>query len=402
MEQKRYRLSDFFNAHWDEYKKHPTEYIHEEQYKAVAAIRSCRTASLGVDYYVCETCGDMTQFYHSCKNRFCPTCSWQDTLKWADKMQDQLFDIAHRHVVFTIPHGLNELLKANKGFLLNILFQSASESIKDWMQHKYHLRPGIINVLHTFGETKDLHAHIHMILSWGGIDDYYQLESIKGDYINYEFIQSKFRCKFEDKLVGLYDQGVLGHRFQCRRHFMQFLKHLNSKHWRIHFESSMHIPSEVIRYIGRYSKRACLSEYKITNIEGEFITFKYKDNKHLDFYGKAIVKELRLHYREFFPRLLQHVPLPYFRLVRYCGAYSPRTRAVIKKRNPSLSVGSGSHRAANEDENYELPDNPKVCKYCHTPKVYLYTIFTNKEGVCQYMTRFIPKKPCDKPDAVVA
>ena len=48
---KKYRLSDFFNRWWDEYAQHPAEYITPEQYKAVNAIRVCRTAALGIDTY---------------------------------------------------------------------------------------------------------------------------------------------------------------------------------------------------------------------------------------------------------------------------------------------------------------------------------------------------------------
>ena len=54
---KKYRLSDFFNRWWDEYAQHPAEYITPEQYKAVNAIRVCRTAALGIDTYACPKCG---------------------------------------------------------------------------------------------------------------------------------------------------------------------------------------------------------------------------------------------------------------------------------------------------------------------------------------------------------
>ena len=50
---KKYRLSDFFNRWWDIYTESPTEPIYQEQYKAVNAIRVCRTEALGVDYYAC-------------------------------------------------------------------------------------------------------------------------------------------------------------------------------------------------------------------------------------------------------------------------------------------------------------------------------------------------------------
>ena len=51
--EKKYRLAEFFDAHWDAYVKAPQATITFEQYKAVKAIRTCRTAVLGVDEYVC-------------------------------------------------------------------------------------------------------------------------------------------------------------------------------------------------------------------------------------------------------------------------------------------------------------------------------------------------------------
>jgi hypothetical protein len=385
---KKYRLAEFFDLNWDSYVKSPSEYITPEQFKAVAAMRVCRTEALGVDHYACPECGEISQVYHSCKNRFCPTCSWKDTLQWADKIKAEMMNIPHRHVVFTLPHQLNKLIKDNKWQLFDFLFKAASDSIKDWMGNKYGLKPGIISVLHTFGETKEFHCHIHMILSWGGVDKNHCIEQINGDYVNYEFIQNKFRCKFEDKLVGLYDSGVLEHRFKSRADFLGFLKRINKNKWCIHLEASMDTPSEVIRYIGRYTKRACLSEYKITNIEGEYITFKYKDYKNLDINGKPIVKELTLHYTEFFPRLLQHVPLPYFRLVRYYGAYAARTKAMLKKKYPVYREKILDE--TEEVETYEAPDNPKVCRNCNVAKTYIYTTFRNRNNETVYMSRFTP------------
>ena len=321
--EKKYRLADFFDMHWDEYMKSPTKFVKPEQLKAVNALRVCRTAVMGVNIYACPDCGEVTNVYHSCKNRFCPTCSWKDTMKWADRIKTRMLKVKHRHIVCTLPHSLHPLIKKNEQLLLGSLMRASAATFKDWFENKHRLKIGIILVLHTYGEKKEYHTHTHMIVSWGGVDiKTGKLREIESEYVNYDFLKKKFRCKFEDELVHLNDTGQLKHDFADRKQFMDYIKNVNKQDWILHLEPAIETPVEVIRYIGRYSKRACLSEYKIKEIDGEYISFRYQENRDRDENKKAKEKILRLHYRDFFPRLLQHVPAKYFRMVRYYGLYS--------------------------------------------------------------------------------
>jgi len=142
----------------------------------------------------------------------------------------------------------------------------------------------------------------------------------------------------------------------------------------------METPSAVIRYIGRYSKRACLSEYKITQMEGEIIGFCYKDYKKKDFYQKPMKKEKVLNYREFFPLLLQHVPLPYFRLVRYYGIYSNKGHLpreyFNQEEEPPINWKSFQES--------ETGENPLVCQSCKVDKVYIHSIVERRTGINKY------------------
>jgi hypothetical protein len=158
---------------------------------------------------------------------------------------------------------------------------------------------------------------------------------------------------------------------------MRFLKRINEKNWVIHFEAAMDTPAAVIRYIGRYSKRACLSEYKITRMEGETIGFRYKDYRSRDFYGQPIEKEMILNYRQFFPTLLQHVPLPYFRLVRYYGIYSNKGHLPKEyfDQGDDLPVDWASIQESKTGE------NPLICQRCKLDKVYIHTTVQRKTGI---------------------
>lgn len=370
--EKKFRIADFIDMHWEEYIKSPSVYVEPEQLKAVNAIRVCRTAVLGVEIHACEECGEVSEIYHSCKNRFCPTCGWQDTLKWAEKMKKQMLNLKHRHIVCTLPHSLHPLIKKNKVLLLGSLMRASAYTFTDWFKVKHNLKIGIIDVLHTFGEIKEYHTHTHMIVSWGGIDmNTGELKEVEEEYVNYKFLQKKFRAKYEDELIAFFDNDQLDHDFKDRKEFMMFIKKINMNNWRLHLEPSMETPTQVIRYIGRYSKRACLSEYKITNIEGKYLSFKYKDYKDRDKDDNPIIKIEKLHYREFFPRLLQHVPPPYFRVVRYYGLYSNHGKI------PEEYLYSSKNEEI-EELNNEY-DDPLFCKTCQIKKVHVHTYYDRRQ-----------------------
>ena len=362
---KQFKLADFFNAHWDNYLTKPGKFIKPEHFQAVNSIRVCRTEVLGKEIYACPECGDISEVFHSCKHRFCPTCSWQDTLKWAEKAYQKLFNIPHRHAVATLPHELNPLLEKNYTLLNNALFKASAETIKDWFLAKYNIKPGIMSVLHTFGEKKNRHHHTHMIVSMGGINQKNRtLKKVALKFIPYTFLSKKFMIKFEDMLIQSFENKLLIHDFKSKTELLIFLKRINKKNWRFHFEKPMKHPLQVIKYIGRYSKRACLSERKITEIKGEYISFQYKENKEKNSDNKLVIKTLRLHYSEFFPRLLQHVPPKGYQIIRYYGLYANAVKTEKKlKIKPEYKQAATAYK------------NPKMCYHCNKMKLYVFTIF---------------------------
>lgn len=368
----KYRLADFFNAHWNAYCKHPAHAIREEEYRAVNAMRVCRTAALGKRVYACPECGDITEAYHSCKHRFCPHCSWSDTLRWAEKVNARLFQLPHHHVVATVPHTFNFLLSQNYRLLNAALMRSAAYTLTEWMQAKYDVKPGIISVLHTFGEQKTAHHHAHMIVSSGGLlRKSTTIKSIAMDFIPYTFLSRKFRHKFEEYIVEAYDNKTLIHSFGTRSELLSFLKKSNIHDWRFHFEPPMLETQMVIQYIGRYSKRACLSEYKITDINEEYLSFRYKDYHDRDTNHKAKEKIITLHYTEFFPRLLQHVPPKGFQIVRYYGLYATKLKAAqyTQEAKPERK-----HRTVDTHTQH-----PRYCKHCGCEKELQYIIFDTRK-----------------------
>ena len=63
---------------------------------------------------------------------------------WAERVKKRMLNIPHRHVVMTLPHILNPLIKRNGKELLNVLMKTSAETMKDWIESKYSLKAGII------------------------------------------------------------------------------------------------------------------------------------------------------------------------------------------------------------------------------------------------------------------
>ena len=78
------------------------------------------------------------------------------------------------------------------------------------------------------------------------------------------------------------------------------------------------------------AKRPSISEAKIIFYDGENVTFEYKD--------KLTEEETRLCLSadEFIKRLIRHIPDKNFRMIRYYGFYSNRTKEIREKLRQEL------------------------------------------------------------------
>ena len=143
-------------------------------HQVLSRIERCRTADFGYHAYRCtdSECGAMQYVYHSCRNRHCPGCGNNKKEEWIEARMKELLPVKYYHVVFTIPHQLNSLIMGNRKAMFNLLFDAASYTLLKFAGDEKYLaaQPGIIAVLHTWGQQLSFHPHIHCIVSGGGID----------------------------------------------------------------------------------------------------------------------------------------------------------------------------------------------------------------------------------------
>jgi hypothetical protein len=140
--------------------------------KAMSAIERCRTEGSGTIYVKCPECGDDEIFYHSCENRNCPVCQHHETAKWVNRQMEKLLPVDYYMVTVTVPYELRSTIWHNQKKCYDILFDAASQSMKEIALNPKHLGGdiGMTSVLHTHARNLDYHPHIHFIVAGGAID----------------------------------------------------------------------------------------------------------------------------------------------------------------------------------------------------------------------------------------
>jgi Putative transposase len=77
--------------------------------------------------------------------------------------------VPYCHVVFTLPHLLNPLVRVNHRALYPLLFQTVARTLGKFARDPQHLGAalGLTAVLHTWGQTLTEHSHVHGIVTGG-------------------------------------------------------------------------------------------------------------------------------------------------------------------------------------------------------------------------------------------
>ena len=166
----RCELADIVRRYGDGYQR--THRLSTVQYKALRAIRNCRTAALGGHREYCETCGYETYRYHSCRNRHCPKCQSQQRDAWVEARISDLLPVPYFHQVFTIPHQLNPLIltgQRNQRALLKLLFDATAETLMSFGRHTFGGKVGFMLLLHTWDQQLRLHVHLHCLIASGAL-----------------------------------------------------------------------------------------------------------------------------------------------------------------------------------------------------------------------------------------
>lgn len=313
----------FGSAYINQYK------LSDEQWNVFNAIIKCKTKELGIHTITCSECGETTIGYNSCRNRHCPMCQSYAREKWINKESSYLLDCPYFHIITTVPAELNEIALHNQKEFYNILFKATSESILELTRDPKWLgaKVSITSILHTWGQTMEFHPHIHNIVTGGGISNNKWINSKENYIFKVQVLSSLFKQKFLSMLKQL-DLKLPSYlkKLKDKNELNNFLRPLYNKDWVTYIEPPKGSPENVIEYVGRYSFRVAMSNYRIKNIDGNNVKFEYKDYK-----DNSKIKEMTITGVEFIRRFMLHVLPKHFTKIKHYGILANRNKKSIIK-----------------------------------------------------------------------
>ena len=175
---------------------------------SINRFRLCRDTKAGFIKYSCTECGHYHTIPITCKSRLCPSCGFKYSATWTQKMTNDILNVPHRHILFTIPEELRPFFFYDRNLLSKL-----ATAVNETMEYQFHniykknnrknklpksspdyftnsdiVHYGLITVIHTFGRDLKWNPHIHALVSLGGFTknfifkklDYFHVSSIAG------------------------------------------------------------------------------------------------------------------------------------------------------------------------------------------------------------------------------
>lgn len=321
-------LADIFRIHGEAYCA--THTLTSEQYKVLHAIQNCRTSVLGGHVEQCDNCSAIQCSYNSCRNRHCPKCETLKAVKWLSARQNELLPVPYFHVVFTLPHELNNLVLYNKRELYDLLFESAWAALNKLGQDPKRLNGemGMHAILHTWSQTLSEHNHLHCIVPGGALQSNGEWKSSNENYLfPINVLSALFRGGFVSRLRALYQQQKMKLPDKLtetlgQNNFDELLDELMQKNWVVYAKPPFAGPETLLNYLGRYTHKIAISNYRILAYDAESVTFKWRD-----YADDNKVKIMILKPEEFIRRFLSHVVPEGFMRIRSFGFLSNACKA---------------------------------------------------------------------------
>lgn len=305
------------------------------QAKAWRAIAACRTAALGGEKLACTACGHSHWQYHSCRNRHCPQCGTRAKDAWLQGRLSEVLNVPYAHLVFTLPHSLNDLYGAHPRWVIDTLFACTAQTLSEFAATPKWMgvaggTPAVTLVLHTWTQDLGLHIHLHAVMACGVLEGGNSVDEVqapkwatpirKADFLFPVHALSKvFRGKFMAALQAARKTVELAKDPQAgEADWLKRRTALYRHDWVVYAKTPMGGPAQVLEYLSRYTHRTAISQERIRAMDAQHVVFSARLN---DASGHASGKKrsVKLPGCEFVRRFLSHVLPTGVKRVRHYG-----------------------------------------------------------------------------------
>lgn len=305
-------LAEVFRAHGDRLTG-----LSEQQRRVVAAITSCRTAALGGHVRECDGCGYSEISYNSCRDRHCPKCQGLERVRWQEDRAKDLLPVPYFHLVFTVPDALHDVFHERPKLAYGLLFRAVADTVLEVAANPENLgaRTGMTAVLHTWTQTLLFHPHVHLIVPGGGLDPSGTrwVPSKPDFFLPVRILSTVFR----GKLLAAIEKAVTREKIDANVRGVpvaRLLRRAARKKWVVYSKRPFAGPEQVLAYLGRYTHRIAIANERIVSMDGNQVTFAWRDRAHGD-----RRKLLTLPALDFLRRFLLHVLPAGFVRIRHYG-----------------------------------------------------------------------------------
>ncbi len=323
-------VADIFRRFGAAFRQTHADALGRGQLRAMSAIEQCRTAALGGHVEQCDACGHRRITYNSCRHRACPKCQSLARAQWLQEREAELLEVEYFHVVFTVPEPIAAIAFQNRRLVYDLLFHASAETLRTIAADPQHLGAeiGFLSILHTWGQNLLHHPHVHCVVPGGGIapDGQRWIGCRPGFFLPVRVLSRLFRRVFLEQLHEAFHAGQLRLRGQLEplrqaNAFRAYLAPAAQAEWVVYAKPPFGGPRQVLNYLGRYTHRVAISNNRLLTIDGNRVTFAWKDYKH-----EAARRTMTLDADEFIRRFLLHVLPNGLQHIRHYGFLANRHR----------------------------------------------------------------------------
>jgi len=160
------RLASIINQFEGEFLSAYSSKILPSQFKALHALKQCRSDTSPLFKLSCSDCGEHQFVPHSCGHRSCPHCQHHESQQWIEQQLQKQVPTNYFMITFTLPKELRSLAWQHQKVVYQLLFQCAWDTLSTFSANDKKLKgtPGVVAVLHTHSRQLLFHPHVHAVM----------------------------------------------------------------------------------------------------------------------------------------------------------------------------------------------------------------------------------------------